>query len=178
MVAFHALRLQKKISMPLVLQVVQQSVFQLQRPASDWYKLSHVLMQWYPKGNSSIMNSHIYSLHRQASQALLWFSESSHAKSCRVPTGLSKAGVPPRSLQVFEIIPRVRLLTGFHTSRDLVSHPFVDNPCFHVPGDSQGITKYHSNQYVSCWNQWRTDESRDVLCLSEANEKLFWWFLA
>ena len=26
MVAFHALRLQKKISMPLVLQVVQQSV--------------------------------------------------------------------------------------------------------------------------------------------------------
>ena len=32
---FHALRLQKKISMPLVLQVVQQSVFQLQRPASD-----------------------------------------------------------------------------------------------------------------------------------------------
>ena len=35
MVAFHALRLQKKISMPLVLQVVQQSVFQLQRPASD-----------------------------------------------------------------------------------------------------------------------------------------------
>ena len=34
MVAFHALRLQKKISMPLVLQVVQQSVFELQRPAS------------------------------------------------------------------------------------------------------------------------------------------------
>ena len=34
MVAFHAVRLQKKISM-LVLQVVQQSVFQLQRPASD-----------------------------------------------------------------------------------------------------------------------------------------------
>ena len=39
MVAFHALQLQKKISMPLVLQVVQQSVFQLQHPASDWYKL-------------------------------------------------------------------------------------------------------------------------------------------
>ena len=36
MVAFHILRLQKKISMLLVLQVVQQqSVFQLQRPASD-----------------------------------------------------------------------------------------------------------------------------------------------
>ena len=29
MVAFHALRLQKKISMPLVSEVVQQSVFQL-----------------------------------------------------------------------------------------------------------------------------------------------------
>ena len=35
MVAFHALRLQEKISMPLMLQVMQQSVFQLQRPASD-----------------------------------------------------------------------------------------------------------------------------------------------
>ena len=43
--------------------VVQQSVFQLQRPASDWDKLCHFLMQWYPKGNSSIMNSqpHIFS---------------------------------------------------------------------------------------------------------------------
>ena len=31
------------------------------------------------------------------------------------------------------------------------------------PGDSRGITKYHSNQYVSCWKQWRTDELADVL---------------
>ena len=57
MVSFYALWLQKKLSMPLVLQVVQQSVFELQRPASDWYKLCYVLMQWYPKGNSSIMNT-------------------------------------------------------------------------------------------------------------------------
>ena len=38
MVAFHALRPQKKISMqlvPKVSEVVQQSVFQLQRPVSD-----------------------------------------------------------------------------------------------------------------------------------------------
>ena len=27
------------------------------------------------------------------------------------------------------MIPGVRLLTGFHTSRVLVSHPFVNNPC-------------------------------------------------
>ena len=57
------------------------------------------------------------------------FRNSSHAKSFRVPTGQSKAGVPPRSSQIFEMIPSVRLLTGFHTSRDLVSHPFVNNPC-------------------------------------------------
>ena len=35
MVAFHALPLQKKIGMLLILLEVQQSVFQLQRPASD-----------------------------------------------------------------------------------------------------------------------------------------------
>ena len=46
-----------------------------------------------------------------------------------------------------------------------------------LPSDSQGITKYRSNQYVNCSNQWRTDESGKVLCLSEAYEKFFWWFL-
>ena len=46
-----------------------------------------------------------------------------------------------------------------------------------TPGDSQGITKYHSNQYVNCWNHSRKDKSCDVLCLSEAYEKLLWWFL-
>ena len=50
-------RLQKKINMLLVSQVVQQSVFQLQRPASDWHKLCRLLIQWYPMGNSSVMNS-------------------------------------------------------------------------------------------------------------------------
>ena len=28
-----------------------------------------------------------------------------------------------------------------------------------LPGDSRGITKYHSNQHVRCSKQWRTDES-------------------
>ena len=51
--------------------------------------------------------------------------------------------------------------------------PFV----LSVPGDSQGITKYYSDQQVSCWKQWRTDELVDVLCLSEAYEKVFWCFL-
>ena len=41
----------------------------------------------------------------------------------------------------------------------------------------RGITKYHSNRYVSCWNQWRTDDSSDVLCLSEANESFSGDFL-
>ena len=35
------------------------------------------------------------------------------------------------------------------------------------PGDSREITKYRSDQYVNCWKQWRTDESVEVLCLSE-----------
>ena len=50
-------------------------------------------------------------------------------KSCRVSTGLSRAGVPPPSLQIFEVISGVPLLTGFHTSSDLVSHSFVNKPC-------------------------------------------------
>ena len=45
------------------------------------------------------------------------------------------------------------------------------------PGDSGGIIKHHSNQYVRCWRQWRTDELVDVLCPSETYEKVFWWFL-
>ena len=45
------------------------------------------------------------------------------------------------------------------------------------PGDPQGITKYHSDQKVSCWKQWLTDELVDVLCPSRAYEKVFWWFL-
>ena len=47
---------------------------------------------------------------------------------------------------------------------------------FRFPGDSWGITKYHSNQYVCCWKQWRTDELVDVLCPSGAYEKIFWCF--
>ena len=43
-----------------------------------------------------------------------------------------------------------------------------------TPGDSQGIIKYHSNQCVRCWKQWRTDELDDVLCPSGAYEKVFW----
>ena len=35
-------------------------------------------------------------------------------------------------LQIFEMIPGVRFLTGFHTSRDLVSHPFVNNTWFNL----------------------------------------------
>ena len=54
---------------------------------------------------------------------------SNHAKSCRVLTGLSRTGVPPPSLQSFKMIPSVWSLTGFHTSREFVSHPFVNNPC-------------------------------------------------
>ena len=46
-----------------------------------------------------------------------------------------------------------------------------------LPGGSRGIIKYHSNQYVNCWEQWRTDESGDVLNLSKADKKLFWRFL-
>ena len=46
-----------------------------------------------------------------------------------------------------------------------------------LPGDSRRVTKYHSNQYVSCWKQWRTDELVDVLCPSGAYEKVFWWVL-
>ena len=42
------------------------------------------------------------------------------------------AGVPPPSLQIFEMIPGVQLLTGFHTSCDLVSHPFVNYPCWYL----------------------------------------------
>ena len=30
------------------------------------------------------------------------------------------------------MIPGVRFLTGFHTSRDLISHPFVNNPCLYL----------------------------------------------
>ena len=33
---------------------------------------------------------------------------------------------------------------------------------FLQPGDSQGITKYLSDQYVNCWKQWRTDDSDHV----------------
>ena len=36
----------------------------------------------------------------------------------------------------------------------------------YIPGDSQGVTKYYSNQYVRCWKQWRTDELVDLLCRS------------
>ena len=57
-----------------------------------------------------------------------FFPKSSHVKSCRIPTGLSRARVPPPSFQNFEMIPGVQLLTGFHRSRDLVSYPFVKNP--------------------------------------------------
>ena len=42
-----------------------------------------------------------------------------------------------------------------------------------IPGDSRGIIKYHSNQYVHCWKQWRTDELVDVLCPLGAYEKVF-----
>ena len=45
--------------------------------------------------------------------------------------------------------------------------------CRKLPGVSRGITKYRSNQYVSCWKQWRTDELVDVLCPSGAYEKVF-----
>ena len=44
-------------------------------------------------------------------------------------------------------------------------------------GDSLGIIKYHSNQYVRCWKQWRTDELVDVIFPSGAHGKVFWWFL-
>ena len=47
-----------------------------------------------------------------------------------------------------------------------------------TPGDSRGITKYHSNQYVRCSRkQWQMDELVDVLCPSGAYEIVFWWFL-
>ena len=46
-----------------------------------------------------------------------------------------------------------------------------------LTGVSRAITKYHSNQYVSCWKQWRTDELVDVLCPSGAYQKVFWWCL-
>ena len=46
-----------------------------------------------------------------------------------------------------------------------------------ISGDSWGITKYHSNQYVRCWKQWRTDELVDVSCPLGAYEKVFWWSL-
>ena len=48
------------------------------------------------------------------------------------PAGLSRAGTPPGSLQIFVMISQVRLLTGFHSSRDLVSHPFDNHPWFHL----------------------------------------------
>ena len=48
---------------------------------------------------------------------------------------------------------------------------------FVYPGDSPGITKYHSDQYMRCWKQWRTDELVDVLCLSAAHKKVFLFFL-
>ena len=44
-----------------------------------------------------------------------------------------------------------------------------------IPVDSWGSPRYHSNQKVSCWDQWRSDELADVLCPWEAF-KLSWWF--
>ena len=44
---------------------------------------------------------------------------------------------------------------------------------FMLPGDFQGITKYHSDGYVSCWKQCRTDELVDVFCPSGAYEENF-----
>ena len=41
------------------------------------------------------------------------------------------------------------------------SQPSSKNSYF-LPGDFQGITKYHSNQYLLCSKQWRTDELVDV----------------
>ena len=45
------------------------------------------------------------------------------------------------------------------------------------PGHFQEITKYHSNQYMCCWKQWKTEKLVDVLCFLGDYEKLFWWFL-
>ena len=39
-------------------------------------------------------------------------------------------------------------------------------------GDSVGITKYRSDQYLRCWKQWRMDELVDVLCPLGAYEKV------
>ena len=47
----------------------------------------------------------------------------------------------------------------------------------YIPGDSRGIIKYHSNQYVRCQKQWRTDELVDLLCRSGVYGKVFWWFV-
>ena len=44
-------------------------------------------------------------------------------------------------------------------------------------GDSQGISKYHSKQYLGCWKQWRTKDLSDVLWPSETYENVFWSFL-
>ena len=41
---------------------------------------------------------------------------------------------------------------------------FIENKISAMdPGYSQEITKYHSDQYVNCWNQWRTEALGDVL---------------
>ena len=60
------------------------------------------------------------------------------------------AGVPPPSLQIFEMIPGVRLLTGFHASHDLVSHPFVNNPWFHLYDENIFARHFESNLWACC----------------------------
>ena len=43
-----------------------------------------------------------------------------------------------------------------------------------LPGDSKGITKYHSDR---CWKQWRTDKLVDVLRPSGVMERFSGGFL-
>ena len=75
-----------------------------------------------------------------------------------------------------KVYPRT-LCSEFRNQRNVLNiHPnkMIQT---NLPGDSRGIIKYHSNQCVSCWKRWRTDELVDVLCPSGACEKVFWWFL-
>ena len=72
-------------------------------------------------------------------------------------------------LAIFQMIPSVRLLIGFHTSRDLVAHPFVNNPCFIkavTEGESRMSTLCVLMQWFKNWRKniqnWSRDRRRRV----------------
>ena len=62
----------------------------------------------------------------------------------------------------------------FMTNFAFMTNHTQKNSATSQPGDSRGVTKYHSNQYVRCWKQWRTDWLGYVVCPLGTYEKVFW----